>query len=286
MENVIMGIIFTVVILTIFYFIAKWYVLDQHVKSLVNSVSASKPKTPPPLPPPTITPADEVEAHLRRSALGRIILQSKNRLMIIYGVAQLEHEGKILSTALEYVIKHGISLEEGLKGEKLVDYLIENFSMDESYRYFYMMQDPDISKITSNLSDFCLLLEDQMDGKTLKIVLGKSQLSIFKHLVEKCGLSVNDIANTKNQTLLHVMAENLTTENLFTRVIAEYIIERMNPGFINHQDNEGNTALHLAIKHNLKWLPNVLINKGARTDIKNKYGSTATDLATILKRNT
>ncbi len=54
---------------------------------------------------------------------------------------------------------------------------------------------------------------------------------------------------------------------------------------IDHQDEQGDTPLHTAIRHDQRVVVKYLLNRGARLDLANREGQTPLGLALALKRD-
>lgn len=78
--------------------------------------------------------------------------------------------------------------------------------------------------------------------------------------------------NRRNQAGLLLHAAVLSGD--ITRVLN--VLETANID-INQQDNKGNTPLHVAYKKGFEEIKNLLITKGARTDILNKANKKASE---------
>jgi len=144
---------------------------------------------------------------------------------------------------------------------------------------------------------FCILRRLSMEGPT-KLLIEASNSSLFKpdnegsypiHVAAASGRtkafivmlesfpSCAALRDGRGRTFLHVAAEKNKWD------IVGYASRSHHPevrSVLNMQDNNGNTALHLAVKGGNQWVFRYLFrNRGVRLDLLNKDGLTAIDLA-------
>ena len=144
---------------------------------------------------------------------------------------------------------------------------------------------------------FCILRRMSMEGPT-KLLIEASNSSLFKpdnegsypiHVAAASGRikavvvmlesfpSCATLRDGRGRTLLHVAAE----KDMW--VIVGYASQSGCPevrSVLNMQDNNGNTALHLAVEGGNQWVFSYLFrNRGVGLDLSNKDGLTAIDLA-------
>ncbi|XP_057313101.1 serine/threonine-protein phosphatase 6 regulatory ankyrin repeat subunit B-like isoform X3 [Hydractinia symbiolongicarpus] len=98
-----------------------------------------------------------------------------------------------------------------------------------------------------------------------------------KHLVVQIllgiGASVNEQGGSKNETALHLAAKL----QRFSEQVVEMLIK--SGARINEENMEGDTALHVAIKHRNYPVVKMLIQNGAFVEVKNEAGETPLHLA-------
>lgn len=108
----------------------------------------------------------------------------------------------------------------------------------------------------------------------------------FPKLVDLLGETIFEVDST-NKTVLHHIANAATTKNripsafyymdiLLARISAQSM-ERLS-GFLNLQDNNGNTALHLCAKNANRKCIKLLLEYKARHNLKNNQGLIASDI--------
>ena len=93
------------------------------------------------------------------------------------------------------------------------------------------------------------------------------------------------VVGQRKRTVFHHLTLQIDKNDSFgfyTTKILEYIISDNNQNLLdfranilNAQDEDGNTALHLAIEKDSKWFIKVLVDLGADTSISNKRGTKA-----------
>lgn len=99
------------------------------------------------------------------------------------------------------------------------------------------------------------------------------------------------LLDTKKRSVLHHLALQIDKNDSFkfyTTKILEYIISNNDQLFLdlrskllNAQDEDGNTALHIAIEKDSKWFIKVLVKLGADMNIDNKHGIKASDFEIV-----
>ena len=95
----------------------------------------------------------------------------------------------------------------------------------------------------------------------------------------------------QKRSVLHHLALQIDKNDSFkfyTTKILEYIISNNDQLFLdlrskllNAQDEDGNTALHIAIEKDSKWFIKVLVKLGADMNIDNKHGIKASDFEIV-----
>ena len=99
------------------------------------------------------------------------------------------------------------------------------------------------------------------------------------------------LLDKRKRTVFHHLTLQIDKNDSFrfyTTKILEYIISDNNQNLLdfranilNAQDEDGNTALHLAIEKDSKWFIKVLVDLGADTSISNKRGTKPSDFEII-----
>jgi ankyrin repeat protein len=79
------------------------------------------------------------------------------------------------------------------------------------------------------------------------------------------------------QTILHCIAKNYNNIPDIDNVLKKILTNTNVKSFINMKDNQGNTALHIALDNNNQRLCNILINAGADPKIRNNMGKYLTE---------
>jgi ankyrin repeat protein len=102
-----------------------------------------------------------------------------------------------------------------------------------------------------------------------------------KYLIDAKVVNVNNVNELGlNALILHIMCGSkgkYKNTSIYKKIIIYLIKGGIN---INHQDNDGNTALHIAIKlRQNNEIIKLLLDNGADVNIKNKNGKTPLDIA-------
>lgn len=138
-------------------------------------------------------------------------------------------------------------------------------------------------QVTDQKAEILRLLKCDINGKDnngntpLYILLDNSYAAIIQALLRPVIQQGADIAITdeRGRTPLMLSAENgVVTATL---ELAEKILEQ-NAESLNIQNNDGNTALHLALKNNRNEAAYILLDMGADTEIANSQGETSRTL--------
>jgi ankyrin repeat protein len=99
---------------------------------------------------------------------------------------------------------------------------------------------------------------------------------LWKHVSIDETISITDITTGytyENATPLHLVAAKGYYE-----LVERFIREGQDRGLINKQTTDGRTPLHFAALNGNKKVFDLLVQRGAKTDIKDKDGKTASDL--------
>ena len=99
-----------------------------------------------------------------------------------------------------------------------------------------------------------------------------TNLSLFLDDLSEKNNDLNVLSEKKN-TYLHIAI--IYSQYPINIEIAKYLINNMND--LNITNNNGRTALHIAANKNVNEIYNLLISKGARQDIIDKYNKKASD---------
>ncbi|XP_055595425.1 uncharacterized protein LOC129746031 [Uranotaenia lowii] len=131
-------------------------------------------------------------------------------------------------------------------------------------------------------------VRDNFDQNLLLLAVKNNFSSPFVQLFLDYGVDPS-IPNADGKTALHLVVENRDVKTL------ELILKHTKnfPGFMNHQDKNGNTALHEALKLSLEAKKHsrliilrnaeILLEHGINPYIANKTGKTALHLAVMCK---
>ncbi|XP_023316639.1 tankyrase-1-like [Trichogramma pretiosum] len=84
----------------------------------------------------------------------------------------------------------------------------------------------------------------------------------------------SNLANVEGSTPLHIICNNFHSNIDLAELFFEINDERQQLVEVNARDNSGNAPLHLALKRRLKNLTELLLRRGADTNLANEKGST------------
>ncbi|GMF06660.1 unnamed protein product [[Candida] boidinii] len=132
-------------------------------------------------------------------------------------------------------------------------------------------------------------LNDEGQTPTMRSVLYTNSYSrrTFDKILDLLRDSLLDL-DSQDRTILHHIAlstestNNLPSARYYIEVLLQKITEMVQPterviNFINHQDRNGNTALHILTTTNAKKCIKILLSYNARTDIPNNKNEYAID---------
>jgi ankyrin repeat protein len=131
--------------------------------------------------------------------------------------------------------------------------------MKKNLQYSFTMKDIDIKKIVKNIVLDSFLLGSFFGALAYGMPLGRSKVQPFQF----------DLAYVGIQFPLHLAVRNGDYENLL--FLLENSASRAN---INQTDNEGYTALHLAVRGGYDALVQLLIENGANVNQPDPHGFT------------
>ncbi|MFC1743309.1 ankyrin repeat domain-containing protein [Candidatus Riflebacteria bacterium] len=117
----------------------------------------------------------------------------------------------------------------------------------------------------------------QLSGENtpLHMVVDHDNSDIVKLLLD-CGASPNSQDKSGQTPIFRYVAEPHSESS---HVPEDFFILLQHPGLdLNIKDNDGNTVLHLAIKNSFATITKILINKGAKIEIKNNDGQTPMEM--------
>ena len=211
------------------------------------------------------------------------------QLLLHYGADPLikDDAGK---TAFDYAVENKFVLVLRLLSEQ------PGFVLPKKHRYppsFYIRQNRDVpllfyamshdSKSQSIIPLIEFLLEkgadprdtDEDGDNALIIAVNMNQVDIARLLinhVEKSVPAIFEKGHIQETSYLHQLPKDLQ------KLTTEYLKSDFY-NFINHANEDGNTALIIAANKNNKEMVKLLLENGADPSIKNKYGKTALDIA-------
>lgn len=110
----------------------------------------------------------------------------------------------------------------------------------------------------------------------IHVAASNGRLEIIKRLLKACHHCMCS-RNASGQSFLHV-----AVEKKWVGVVRHVCKEQTLDGILNLQDQDGNTALHLAVKSGYQLIFCFLMsNPGVCLNLANKEGHTPRDLATL-----
>ncbi|XP_014228780.2 serine/threonine-protein phosphatase 6 regulatory ankyrin repeat subunit B-like [Trichogramma pretiosum] len=113
-------------------------------------------------------------------------------------------------------------------------------------------------------------------GKTpLHLAVESGKVTTFKLLLTR-GADVNSV-NEEGSTLLHLICQRLDSYK-FVEILFKIANDIGKPVWVNIQDKEGNTPLHVAISHRSKTTSKILLVNGSNPNLADKDGCTALHL--------
>ncbi|TLD25533.1 hypothetical protein PspLS_05724 [Pyricularia sp. CBS 133598] len=117
--------------------------------------------------------------------------------------------------------------------------------------------------------------QDKFNGTALMRAVDRRAHEVAELLIKR-GADVN-CRDMLGRTVLHSAAKNSS------RLAMEYMVKNVFSIDINAQGKQGETALHDSCERMDAWAVTVLVNAGARCDIRNNDGRTALDIAELRK---
>ena len=123
--------------------------------------------------------------------------------------------------------------------------------------------------------------QDRNGNSILFFAIMYKNFELIKYLIDAKVVNVNNVNELGlNALILHIMCGSkgkYKNTSIYKKIIIYLIKGGIN---INHQDNDGNTALHIAIKvRQNNEIIKLLLDNGADVNIKNKNGKTPLDIA-------
>ena len=120
-----------------------------------------------------------------------------------------------------------------------------------------------------------LIKNTKSEVKKMEEAIKASDLKTLKRLIEGKKIDPKRKHFFNKSTLLHLAARHSKYPGFIKAIIKTGVD-------INHQDEDGKTALHLAVEFNSESVSRVILNAGGDLKIKNKKGKTALHLAVEL----
>ncbi|XP_023314785.1 ankyrin-3-like [Trichogramma pretiosum] len=118
--------------------------------------------------------------------------------------------------------------------------------------------------------------EDDKSNTPLHLALDNNHRKVVEWLIRQGADPTT--ANIEGSTPLHVVCTRYN-DDFYPSMLLEYVDEKSKPLFVNAQDNEGNTPLHLALDYNRTRLAEWLMRNGANRNSTNAKGETPLHVA-------
>ncbi|ORX46861.1 ankyrin [Piromyces finnis] len=127
----------------------------------------------------------------------------------------------------------------------------------------------DLSNLINNIT-FDYYYRDPVNQNTLLTISAIHRSSLLNNLLQNDPNIINDV-NIYNENALIIASK--ANQDINVETLLKYGIH------INHQDNEGNTALHYAVEIGAYTIVKQLVDKNADINLKNKKGISPLDYA-------
>uniref|UniRef100_A0ABD2XD44 Uncharacterized protein n=1 Tax=Trichogramma kaykai TaxID=54128 RepID=A0ABD2XD44_9HYME len=202
---------------------------------------------------------------------------------------KIDHDGKPLvrrTTALHHVARSGFLNKDIMVRElfKIYNNFDVNYTDSTGLTHFHVacaIGCDDVVNTFLELGQDPNLLVHETGYSVLHLALAYDRREVAQLLL-KSGADPN-LANPEGSTALHLICKMDSSYDLM-KLLLEISDEKRRPVFIDAQDKEGKTALHLALENKHKEVARLLLRSNANPNLANPEGSTALHLICKMDR--